>query len=127
MRLDDPRLRPGETEEQRQERLRKAAKYNKMTREYGALANRSALAGRMIRLLLLTALGVALTITGIHNYSDPRDIAENQGFLNQHFGPHGDAIGITALGLLITGLSLFFLVRYVRRVRSLPNHTQPPA
>ncbi|WP_419805069.1 hypothetical protein [Terriglobus sp.] len=127
MRLDDPRLGPGETEEQRQERLVKAAKWNKIARESRALANRSALAGRMIRLVLLAALGVALTAVGIHNFDDPGEMANTKGFGNQHFGPHGNAICFTAFGLLIVGVSVFFLVRYVRRARSLPNYTQPTA
>ncbi len=125
MRLDDPRPRPGETEEQRQQRLVKAAKYTKLVTESRSLANRSALAGRMIRLIFLAVIGVVITGVGIRDWSDPRQTASTEGFVNRHFGPHGNAIYITALGLLIIGLNLYFLIRYLRRVRSLPPLNAP--
>lgn len=127
MRLDDPNLRPGETEEQRQQRLAKAAKWNKLATDSRALAQRSSLASRMIRLIFLAVCGIGLTGAGIHNFSDPSEINNTQGFGNQHFGPHGNAICITLFGLMTLALSVYFLVRYIRHARSLPPLGTPAA
>ncbi len=125
MRLDDPRPRPGETEEQRQQRLVKAAKYTKLARESRAMAGRSALAGRILRLVVLVICGIGLTGAGIHNFADPAQTGSPEGFGNQHFGPHGNAISLTALGLLVLGLSAYFLLRYIRLARKLPPAASP--
>ena len=127
MRLDDTRLRPGETEEQRQQRLLKAAKYTKMAKDSRALAKRSALASRMIRLVFLVICGMVLTAGGIHSFNQPTPPDSRQGTLSQYLGPYGNAIGMTVLGLLILGLSGYFLLRYVRVARNLPPVSSPEA
>ena len=118
MRLDDPQLRPGETEEQRRQRLIKAAKWTKLAKESRAQANRSALAMRILRLVFLVICGVVLTGAGIHSFSDPSQTGGAEGIGNQYLGPHGNAICMTAIGLLILGLSAYFLLRYIQRLRT---------
>ncbi len=118
-----PPRKPTETQEQFQSRVRAGETADK----YRAMAGQSAQAGRMIRLIVLVICGLALSGAGIHSFSDPTEMSKTEGFGNQHFGPHGNATYITAMGLLILGLSGYFLVRTVRRLPTRPTSGPPTA
>ncbi len=89
------------------------------------MAHRSALAGRIIRLIFILIVGIGLTGAGIHNFSDPAQTGIQPGTASEYLGPHGNAIGMTVLGLLILALSGYFLLRYIRLARNAPPINPP--
>ena len=116
VRLDDPQFLPGESNDQRTERLARAARLTKTANYSGALANRISLAGRVIRLIVMLIGGLFCLVAGLSGLVKP-PVVHSEWFMTRIFGPYG-VVTLIGLGLLLTSCAGYFLRKSLRDVRA---------